>query len=384
MTGGGMRDYYESLGVHRNTSGTEIKKAYRRLAIRFHPDKNPGNDPAEEKFKEFSEAYEVLSNPLKRAQYDHFYDAAQCPKSRSEPELTSDRLFSNFLDAIFPFALRGKRRGDDLHYDMELTFEEAAFGKEASLDIPYIRRCEKCLGSGGKRGVKPVVCPTCKGECLIHFHHDDLDYSKICDRCNGEGKIAQIPCPSCEGAGSLKDAKKVVVTIPPGVTTGYCLTLPGEGGKGYRGGPAGTLYLYITVREHSVFKNVFPSRSVNALQLWGLVLARLSNSANDYYAWSSLRQADFEKTKSGKHDLDDLITNLIINISKVEIVSIFYEATENGRLLTEAIVCSKKVNLLQLFGKFSPFGKEHLIKFKTDASLTETEQDVMALIATQS
>ncbi|KAF0220905.1 MAG: molecular chaperone [Geobacteraceae bacterium] len=262
MANGEKRDYYELLSVHKNASDTEIKKAYRKLAIQYHPDKNPGNKEAEEKFKEMSEAYEVLSDPQKRAQYDQFghaglggggFNAGGFGFGASSP---FGDIFSDIFGDIFGGTrqrTRG-RRGDDLQYNLEIRFEEAAFGVETKIDVPYAKRCGTCEGSGAKPGTEPKTCPTCRGAGQVRFQQGFFSVSKTCNHCNGEGRVVDNPCQTCRGTGSVRDTKALSVKIPPGVETGNRLKLAGEGGQGLKGGPNGDLYVFISVREHSIFK----------------------------------------------------------------------------------------------------------------------------------
>jgi molecular chaperone DnaJ len=236
------RDYYEVLDVHRNASETEIKKAFRKLAIQHHPDKNAGDKAAEEKFKEITEAYEVLSDAQKRAQYDQFGHAAFGP--------------GGFSGGGFGGPRRGKgrgRRGDDLQMTLEVTFEEAAFGVERQVDIPYRKRCGECSGSGCKAGTEPKTCPTCQGSGQVRFQQGFFSISRPCSHCNGEGRIIENPCPACRGEGTVRDTKTLSVKVPPGVETGTRLKLTGEGGQGSKGGGNGDLYIVLSVKEHPFF-----------------------------------------------------------------------------------------------------------------------------------
>ena len=260
MANGEKRDYYEVLEIHRNASETEIKKAFRKLAIQHHPDKNPEDHTAEERFKEVTEAYEVLSDPQKRAQYDQFGHAG----------LGGGRLFQRRFRRGFAVRrhlqrhLRGHfrrrreqrgrgRRGDDLQYSMEITFEEAAFGVENKIEIPYAKRCDGCGGSGAKPGTEPKTCPTCRGAGQVRFQQGLFSMSRTCSHCNGEGRVVDNPCPTCRGAGSVRDRKTLSVKVPPGVETGNRLKLAGEGGQGTKGGPNGDLYVLLSVKDHPIF-----------------------------------------------------------------------------------------------------------------------------------
>lgn len=260
MANGEKRDYYEILGIHRNASETEIKKAFRKLALQHHPDKNPGDKSAEERFKEGTEAYEVLSDPQKRAQYDQFGHAGVGGGSgfysggfgAGSP---FGDIFSDIFGDIFGGGRqRGRgRRGDDLQYNMEISFEEAAFGVENKVDIPYAKRCDGCGGSGARLGTEAKTCPTCRGAGQVRFQQGLFSMSRTCSHCSGEGRVVDDPCPTCHGSGSVRDRKTLSVKVPPGVETGNRLKLAGEGGQGTKGGPNGDLYVLLTVRDHPIF-----------------------------------------------------------------------------------------------------------------------------------
>ncbi len=258
------RDYYETLEVNRNASEVEIKKAYRRLAIKYHPDKNPGDKAAEDSFKEVSEAYEVLSDAQKRAQYDQFGHAAFSNGGAGfgggfAGGSPFGDIFGDIFSDIFGGGGRGRqggrgKRGDDLLYNLEINFEEAAFGMETKIEVPYAKRCDTCNGSGAKPGTEPKTCPTCKGAGQMRFQQGFFSVSRTCNQCNGEGKIVESPCPDCRGTGSVRDRKTLSVKVPAGVETGNRLKLSNEGGQGLKGGPNGDLYVAINVREHAIFK----------------------------------------------------------------------------------------------------------------------------------
>ena len=242
------------LGVHRNASETEIKKTYRKLALQYHPDKNPGNKESEEMFKEISEAYEVLSDSQKRAQYDQFGHAGLGAGGFSGGFGAGSPFGDIFGDIFGGGRQRGRgKRGDDLLYNLDISFEEAAFGIETKIDVPYSKRCDTCGGSGAKAGTEPKVCPTCRGAGQVRFQQGYFSVSRTCNHCGGEGRIIDNPCQTCRGTGSVKDRKTISVKIPPGVETGNRLKLSGEGGQGTKGGPNGDLYVAIAVREHPIF-----------------------------------------------------------------------------------------------------------------------------------
>lgn len=252
------RDYYEVLGVHRNASDTEVKKAFRKLAIQYHPDKNPGDNEAEEQFKEITEAYEVISDPQKRAQYDQFGHAGVSGGGFSSAGFGAGTPFGDIFSDIFGDLFGGRprgrgRRGDDLQYNLELSFEEAAFGVEKQIDVPFSKRCGDCGGSGAKPGTEPKVCPTCRGAGQVRFQQGFFSVSKTCSHCNGEGRVVENPCSSCRGTGMVRDTKNLAVKVPAGVETGTRLKLTGEGGQGIKGGGNGDLYVAISVKPHAIF-----------------------------------------------------------------------------------------------------------------------------------
>jgi molecular chaperone DnaJ len=257
------RDYYEVLGVARSASEDELKKAYRRLAIQFHPDRNPGNKEAEEHFKELNEAYQVLSDPDRRSQYDRLGHAAFDSHagggfggfdfSQGFEEVFSD-IFGDFFGAGRSRSRSHSRRGDDLRYDLEIDFHEAARGIEKSVSFQRLATCESCSGSGARSGAAGVrTCPNCRGTGQVRTQQGFFSISTTCGQCRGEGMIIADPCPKCQGQGRTRRAQSLVVRIPPGVDNGSRLKLRGEGEAGSSGGPAGDLYVVIHVREHELF-----------------------------------------------------------------------------------------------------------------------------------
>ncbi|MCG0277563.1 MAG: molecular chaperone DnaJ [Thermanaeromonas sp.] len=267
------RDYYEVLGVSRDASAEEIKKAYRRLARQYHPDLNPGNKEAEEKFKEVQEAYEVLSDPEKRARYDQFGHAGLGADGAGPgPDFggfdfgTASADFGTFgdlFDMFFgdPFGTRrraGPQRGADVRLDLDISFEEAAFGTEKEVGVPRLERCPDCGGSGAAPGTYPVDCPTCQGTGQVRYSQrtplGHFQTIRTCPQCRGTGTIITSPCKTCRGRGQVQRTRKIKVKIPPGVDTGARLRLAGEGEAGERGGPPGDLYVYINVRPHPIFR----------------------------------------------------------------------------------------------------------------------------------
>lgn len=255
------RDYYEVLGVSRNASTDEIKKAYRKLARQYHPDANPNDSDAEGKFKEISEAYVVLCDPEKRAAYDRFGHAGADGQGFGG--------FGNFgdfggLGDIFemffgggPRRRTGPERGQDIRVDLELTLEEAAFGLERDIKIPRTETCSTCGGSGAAAGTKPSTCPACEGTGQMQFTQSTpfgrIVQSRTCDRCRGAGQTIDKPCPTCHGNGKLRKNRTIKVKVPPGVDNGTRVRLAGEGESGIRGGPPGDLYVYIHVKHHRIF-----------------------------------------------------------------------------------------------------------------------------------
>jgi molecular chaperone DnaJ len=250
------RDYYEVLGVNRDASEEDIKKAYRKLAMQHHPDRNPDNPKAEEKFKEAKEAYEVLCDPDKRAAYDRF-------GHQGVEHVAGAAGGANFADAfgdIFSEIFGGGRaranvyRGADLRYNLEITLEEAARGTETKIRIPTLEQCETCHGSGAKPGTEPVTCPTCHGQGQVRIQQGFFSLQQTCPRCSGQGKIIKDPCGTCSGAGRVKRQKTLSVKIPAGVDEGDRIRLSGEGEAGVNGGPPGDLYVVIRQKPHSVFQ----------------------------------------------------------------------------------------------------------------------------------
>ena len=258
------RDYYEILGVARGAGDEELKKAYRRLAIQFHPDRNPGNKEAEERFKEINEAYQVLSDPDRRAQYDRFGHAAfQGPQGG--PGGFGGFDFSQGFEEVFSdifgdlFTSRGRtrsraRRGDDLRYDLEVEFEEAARGTEKTIKFQRLTTCDGCNGTRAKNGSAGArQCPNCRGTGQVRTQQGFFSISTTCPQCRGEGQTISDPCPKCQGQGRIRKAESLAVKIPPGVDNGSRLKLRNEGEAGFGGGPSGDLYVVIHVKEHALF-----------------------------------------------------------------------------------------------------------------------------------
>ncbi len=251
------RDYYEVLGVPRGAQPSEIKSAYRKLAVRYHPDRNQGDPDAEEKFKESAEAYAVLSDPERRARYDRFGHQAEQPGfSGFDPSIFGD--FSDILGDFFGFGM-GRRRasrgtpGADLRYDLKLSFEEAAFGREVEIQIPRLETCEKCSGTGS-RSAELKSCTTCGGHGRVRYTQGFFSVARPCPDCGGDGQIVSDPCEACHGDGRTERERNLKVTVPPGVDTGIRLRLRGEGEHGRRGGPPGDLDVLIHVEPHERFE----------------------------------------------------------------------------------------------------------------------------------
>ncbi len=270
------RDYYEVLGVGKDSSPQEIKRAYRRLAVKYHPDKNPGDKSAEEKFKEISEAYEVLSDAKKKSTYDQYghagLEGAFGGGGFNWQNFTHfDDLKDIFGDWGLGDLLRGfgvggdifgsggrrrggPARGSDLEYEITVEFNEAAFGVQKAIEIPRYETCSNCKGDGAKPGTKRQICPACKGAGQVSTTSGFFSISRTCSKCRGEGSTIKTPCENCSGLGRTRVKRKITVKIPAGVHTGTRLRVTGEGEAGHRGGPRGDLYVYINVREHPLFK----------------------------------------------------------------------------------------------------------------------------------
>jgi len=257
------RDYYEILGVSRNASEEEIKKSYRKLALKYHPDRNPGNKEAEEKFKEAAEAYEVLRDPEKRSLYDRF--GHEGLRGTGFSGFTGfDDIFSSFSDIFSDFfgfgtSTRSRSRtsaqaGADLRYDLSISFLDAAFGKDTEIEINKLERCTTCRATGLKPGTSPAICPYCQGRGESTRSQGFFTMSSTCSYCRGEGQIINDPCPDCRGKGRVRIKKRLSVKIPPGVESGSRLRLRAEGEEGVNGGPRGDLYIFIYVEPHEFFQ----------------------------------------------------------------------------------------------------------------------------------
>ncbi len=254
------RDYYAVLEVSRTATDPEIKSSYRRLALKFHPDRNQGDTTAEEKFKEAAEAYAILSDADKRARYDRFGHAGVGGGAQGfDPsQFTGFEDIFGGLGDIFGFGGGGRRsgpqRGADLRYDLEIKFEQAAKGTETNVQIPRHETCESCKGNGSAPGTTPTTCPQCRGSGQLRYQQGFFTVARTCSQCRGAGKVIAKPCPDCKGAGTIERQRKLTVKIPAGIATGQRLRLTGEGEAGTLGGPAGDLYVVIYVREHEFFQ----------------------------------------------------------------------------------------------------------------------------------
>ena len=252
-----MKDYYEILGVPRNATEAELKKAFRTLALKYHPDRNTGSKESEEKFKEINEAYSVLSDSEKRAHYDRFGSAEGAGAGFGA---FTGAGFGDIFEDIFGdfFGFSGQRRtrparGNDLRYDLDITLEESAFGAEKQIEAPRWETCSTCKGSGSKPGKGPVTCSHCKGTGHVRFQQGFFSVSKSCGACHGTGRIITDPCAACKGNGKVKNVRSILVKVPAGVDSGSRLRMSGEGEPGAHGGPPGDLYIIIDIKEHTVF-----------------------------------------------------------------------------------------------------------------------------------
>ncbi len=257
-----QRDYYEVLGVSKDASAADIKKAFRRLAMKYHPDRNPGDEEAEAKFKEARAAYDVLSDDQKRAAYDRYGHAGVDGSAGGFGGGAGASNFSDIFEDIFGDIFggggggRGQRayRGSDLQYNLDLTLEEAVFGTEVKIRIPTTVSCEACDGSGAEPGTSPETCPTCNGVGQVRIQQGFFSVQQTCPRCEGSGKIVSSPCKSCHGKGRVQEQNTLDVKIPAGVDSGDRIRLAGQGEAGMNGGPPGDLYVQVRVKPHKLFR----------------------------------------------------------------------------------------------------------------------------------
>lgn len=256
------RDYYEILGVAKDSSEKEIKKAYRRVAMKFHPDRNPDDADAEDKFKEASEAYEILSDAQKRSAYDQYGHDAVSGNAGAGGYGGGNGNFSDIFGDVFGDIFggagggrsRGPARGSDLRYNLDVDLEEAVKGTEVKIRIPTLVGCKPCNGNGAKKGSSPVNCTTCGGVGQVRMQQGFFSVQQTCPNCRGKGKMISDPCNSCHGQGRVEETKTLSVKVPPGVDTGDRIRLGGEGEAGPDGGPSGDLFVQINVRDHNIFE----------------------------------------------------------------------------------------------------------------------------------
>ena len=263
------RDYYEILGVGRNASSEEIKRAYRKLAVKFHPDKNPDDAHAEEKFKELGEAYDVLMDEEKRAAYDRYGHAAFSQGMGGRGGGFHDPfdifrevfgggagggIFETFFGGGAGTDREGRQRGSDLRYDMQITLEEAAFGVEKEIEVRKLDACDRCKGTGAEAGSRAVTCPSCHGRGQVVSSRGFFQVSQTCPRCRGVGEIIEKPCRVCDGEGRIEKTSRIKLKVPPGIADGSRLRSSRNGEAGIRGGAQGDLYVVIHVKEHSIFQ----------------------------------------------------------------------------------------------------------------------------------
>lgn len=254
------RDYYEVLGVDKSAGEREIKKAYKKLAMKYHPDRTQGDKALEEKFKEIQEAYEVLTDSQKRAAYDQYGHAGVDP-NRGGAGFGGGADFGDIFGDVFGDIFGGgrgrqsrARQGSDLRYNLELSLEEAVRGKDVEIRVPTLVECDECHGSGAKKGSSPTTCPTCHGNGQVQMRQGFFAVQQTCPTCSGKGKIISDPCNKCRGHGRTEKTKTLSVKIPPGVDTGDRIRLSGEGEAGENGAPPGDLYVQVHVREHKIFQ----------------------------------------------------------------------------------------------------------------------------------
>ena len=254
------QDFYELLGVAREATDDDIKKAFRKLAMQCHPDRHPGDKQAEQRFKDINEAYEILKDDQKRAAYDRFGHAAfEQGGGRGDFGFGAGGGFADIFEEMFGSMMGGGRngggnRGSDLRYNLEITLEEAFKGRETQIRVPTLASCEACHGNGAEAGSKPVNCPTCRGHGRVRTQQGFFTMERTCPACHGAGKVIEKPCRACGGQGRVRNEKTLNVTIPPGVEDGTRIRLAGEGEAGLRGGGNGDLYIFLALKAHPLFQ----------------------------------------------------------------------------------------------------------------------------------
>ncbi len=258
------QDFYDMLGVAKGAGDDEIKRAFRKAAMAYHPDRNPGDEAAERKFKEINEAYDVLKDPQKRAAYDRFGHAAfengMGGAGAGAAGFDFASGFADIFDEVFGDFVGGRRgragggRGTDLRYNLEISLEEAHTGRTASIRVPTSVICESCAGSGTEGGSQPVTCPSCSGVGKVRTQQGFFTIERVCPTCSGAGRVIQNPCVTCSGSGRTETEKELEVNIPAGVDDGTRIRLSGEGEAGLRGAPPGDLYIFLSVKPHALFK----------------------------------------------------------------------------------------------------------------------------------
>jgi len=356
------RDYYELLGVDRSASEEDIKKAYRKLAVKYHPDKNPGDKTAEERFKEIGEAYEALSDPQKRAAYDQYGHAAFDPRLRGGRGGGFHDPFEIFREAfgggsIFDDLFGGGRadptgpqRGSDLRYDMEITFLEAAQGCEKEVTLSKLDQCEACQGTGREGDSKARVCPNCGGRGQVVTSRGIFSIAQTCPRCEGAGRIIEHPCKVCRGNGRRERTSKIKIKIPPGVDTGMRLRSLGDGEAGLRGGPAGDLYVVVHVKPHEIFQRdgddllcEVPIRFVQAALGADIEVPTLTGKAQIRIPPGTQNGALFRLKGKGMrnvqdHGFGDLHVRVVVEVPT------HLNATQKAKLQEFAELCDDNVN----------------------------------------